>query len=177
MAKVKRNGPRPCGSGQKAKRCCRAPTQVVDARIIPPELLADLLVELSGTSKIEMYSLFDQLVSLPELDLSLQVPLPVIRTPDIDRAVRALMEDDTDEFDNALSQVMAVVDTVYNRLLLARAVVILRDAGKISQKLAALAVIELDRETSTFFMSSVAESLSLLAGDRRTPSGLLVAVH
>ena len=47
-------------------------------------------MELSGTSKIEMYSLFDQLVSLPELDLSLQVPLPVIRTPDIDRAVRAL---------------------------------------------------------------------------------------
>ncbi len=177
MAKVKRNGPCPCGSGQKAKRCCLAPTQVVEARIIPPELLADLLVELSGTSKIEMYSLFDQLVSLPELDLSLQVPLPVIRTPDIDRAVRALMEDDTDEFDNALSQVMAVVDTAYNRLLLARAVVILRDAGKISQKLAALAVIELDRETSTFFMSSVAESLSLLAGDRRTPSGLLVAVH
>jgi len=87
------------------------------------------------------------------------------------------MDDDTDEFDRALSQVVPIVDTVRNRLLLARAVVILRDAGKISRKVAALAILELDRQTSTFFMSSVAESLSLLAGDRRTPSGLLVAAH
>jgi len=177
MAKVKRNGPCPCGSGQKAKRCCPAPTQILEARIIPPELMTDLLLELSDTSKIEMHALFEQLIYLPELDLSLQVPLPVIRTPDIDRAVRALMDDDTDEFDSALAQVVPIVDTVCNRLLLARAVVILRDAGKIPRKLAALAVLELDREASTFFMSSVAESLSLLAGDRRTPSGLLVAAH
>ena len=69
------------------------------------------------------------------------------------------------------------VDTIKQRLLLARAVVILRDAAKISKKLAALAMIELDCEDSAFFTSSVAESLAVLAGDQRTPSGLLVAAR
>ena len=64
-----------------------------------------------------------------------------------------------------------------SRLLLGRAVVILRDAGAISKRLAALAFIELDQEDSAFFRSSVAESLAVLAGDQRTPSGLLVAAR
>jgi hypothetical protein len=34
-----------------------------------------------------------------------------------------------------------------------------------------------NRETSTFFISSVAESIAVLAGDQRTPSGLLVAAR
>ena len=83
----------------------------------------------------------------------------------------------TEAFDEALSDVVSRVDTIKQRLLLARAVVILRDAARISKKLAALAMIELDCEDSAFFASSVAESLAVLAGDQRTPSGLLVAAR
>ncbi len=105
------------------------------------------------------------------------MPLPKIWTPEIDRAVTAIQDEDDEAFNEALSIVVSKVDTTVSHLLLARAVVILRDAGKISKRLAALAVIELDTEVSAFFRSSVAESLAVLAGDQRTPSGLLVAAR
>ena len=120
-------------------------------------------------------ALFAELVDLPEFDLSLQVPLPSIWSPQLDRAVEALHADDTEEFDHALAHMVDKLDTVVQRLLLARAVVVLRDAGRLSKRLAALALIELDREHSAFFASSVAESIAVLAGKQRTPSGLVVA--
>jgi hypothetical protein len=175
MAKIRRNEPCPCGSGSKAKRCCYGPVQYLDVRIMPLEVYRDSIVELAGTDREEFNTLFAELVDLPELDLTLQVPLPSIWTPQLDRAVKALQDDDTEEFDNALTDVLAKLDTVRQRLLLARAVVILRDAGQLSKKLAALAVIELDREHSAFFASSVAESIAVVARDQRTPSGLEVA--
>jgi hypothetical protein len=175
MAKIKRNGPCPCGSGNKAKRCCYSPVEHFDVRIMPLEVYRDSIAELADTDKEEFEAIFDELVDLPELDLSLQVPLPSIWTPELDRAVKALRDDDTEEFDDALTDVVAELDTVMHRLLLARAVVILRDAGRISKKVAALAIIELDREYSAFFTSSVAESIAVVAGEQRTPSGLVVA--
>ncbi len=160
MAKVKRNAPCPCGSGKKAKRCCHGPVEYLDVRIMPLEVYRDSICELGGTTRAEFDDLFGELVDLPEVDLSLQVPLPNVWTPAIDRAVSALDEDDEDGFDKALSDVVSRVDTTRQRLLLARSVVLLRDAGKISKKLAALAMIELDQEDSAFFRSSVAQSLA-----------------
>jgi hypothetical protein len=177
MAKVKRNGPCPCGSGNKAKRCCYGNERLFDNELVPKELCEAVISDLAGTSKLDMRSLFDQLVSLPELDLSLQVPLPLIRTPHLDRAVRALQDDDGDVFDQELAHVVPLIDDADHRSTLARAVLALRDQGLVPKKLAALAVLELDRETSTFFISSVAESIAVLAGDQRTPSGLLVATR
>ena len=177
MAKVKRNAPCPCGSGKKAKRCCHGPVEYLDVRIMPLEIYRDSVCELGGTTRAEFDDLFGELVDLPELDLSLQVPLPNVWTPAIDRAVSSLDDDDEDGFDKALSDVVSRVDTTRQRLVLARSVVLLRDAGKISKKLAALAMIELDQEDSAFFRSSVAQSLAVLAGDQPTPSGLLVAAR
>lgn len=175
MAKVQRNDPCPCGSGQKAKRCCHGPIKYIDVRIMPLEVYRDLICELGETTKEEFRALYDELMDLPDLDLSLQVPLPVIRTPAVEEAITAIHNEDQDAFDRALAEVVRTVDSVRQRLLLARAVVILRDAGRIPRKLAAVAVIELDREESDFFASSVAQSISVLAGEQRTPSGLLVA--
>lgn len=175
MAKVRRNGACPCGSGHKAKRCCYGNEQLFDNELVPKELCAEVIPDLADTAEIEMRSLFDQLIYLPELDLSLQVPLPLIRPPHLDRAIRALQDDEDDVFDHELAHVVPLVDDAEHRSALARAVLALRDKGRISSKLAALAVLELDRETSIFFMSSVAESIAVLAGDQQTPSGLLVA--
>jgi hypothetical protein len=95
----------------------------------------------------------------------------------MDRAVDALRADDDEEFDEALSGVVRMVDTVDRRLELVRAVVRLRDDGRILSRLAALAILELDRQDSTLFHASVAQSLAVLAGEERTPTGLLVAAR
>jgi hypothetical protein len=141
------------------------------------DLARSLWPDLAGMSELEMRSLFDELIYLPELDLSLQVPLPLVHTPHLVRAIRALQDDEDDVFDDELAHVVPLVDDAEHRTTLARAVLALRDQGRIPSRLAALAVLELDRETSTFFMSSVAESIAVLAGDQRTPSGLLVAAR
>jgi hypothetical protein len=175
MAKVQRNQPCPCGSGSKAKRCCYGPARVADVGFLPPELTEDAISLLRTTSELELRALFDQLLYLPETDLSLQVPLPGIITPAIDQAISALQEGDEEEFDRVLARVVPTVDTADRRINLAQAVMALRDEGRIAAKLAAMAAVELDREHSMLFTSAVAESLSVLAGDQRTPSGLLIA--
>jgi hypothetical protein len=54
MAEVQRNQPCPCGSGQKAKRCCHGPIQSVDVRVMLLEMSQEALDALAGTEKIEM---------------------------------------------------------------------------------------------------------------------------
>ena len=177
MAKVSRNGPCTCGSGTKAKRCCHGPITYVDVRIMPLDMIDVALSVLRSTSEIELRAHFDKLIYLPEIDLSLQVPLPGIITPDLDHAIDALRDDDGDEFDRILDRVVPTVDTVQRRIDLACAAIALRDQQRIPAVLAAIAVLDLDREESILFTSSVAESISVLAGDQRTPSGLVVAAR
>jgi len=172
MAKVRRNGPCPCGSGSKAKRCCHGTHEAVG--YIPAELCDLVVPDLKGASEDEMHSLFDDLLYLPEIDMSLQARLGIL-TPDMHEAIRALEEDDDYEFDAVLGKVVADIDSPNRRIELARAVIALRDQGRIPPQLAAIAVLELDRKDSILFLSAVAESLAVLAGDQTTPSGLLIA--
>jgi len=175
MAKVKRNGPCPCGSGSKAKRCCFGTQEPVHAGMLPREVGDAAIADLAGTDEIELRVYFDQLLDLPELDTSLQVRLPGIITPDMERAINALRDDDGAGFDDALDKVLNAIDSPERRLALAEAVLRLRDQGQIKRKFAAMAVLELDRSESMTFRSSVAESLAVLAGEQRTPTGLLLA--
>ena len=175
MAKVRRNGPCPCGSTNKAKRCCHGPATYLDVRFIPFDLAEAALSVLRSTSEIELAAHFDELIYLPEVDRSLQVPLPGIITPEIGRAILALQEDDGDAFDRSLEQVVPTVDTAQRRVDLAQAVIDLRDQGFISPILAAIAVVDLDQDESILFTSSVAESINVLAGDHSTPGGLFIS--
>ena len=72
---------------------------------------------------------------------------------------------------------VAHIDTDDRRIELARAVIKLRDQARLPPAMAAAAVLELDRPESILFRSSVAESMAVLAGDQRTPAGLLVATR
>jgi hypothetical protein len=175
MAKVKRNGPCTCGSGNKAKRCCYGTGEPVHIGMLPKEVGDAAIADLQGTDEIELRLYFDQLLDLPELDVSLQVRLPGIITPDMEQAINALRDDDGDRFDDALDKVFNAIDSPERRLALAEAVLRLRDQGQIKRKLAAMAVLELDRPESMTFRSSVAESLAVLAGEQQTPAGLLLA--
>ncbi len=175
MAKIKRNGPCPCGSGHKAKRCCHGTQEPVHDGMLPKEVGDAAIADLNGTDEIELRAYFDKLLCLPEIDTSLQVRLPSIITPDMNRAIDALRDGDDEEFDEVLDKVVSTIDAPERRLALAEAVLRLRDQGQITRKFAAMAVLELDRPESLVFRSSVAESLAILAGDQRTPAGLLVA--
>jgi hypothetical protein len=177
MAKIRRNEPCPCGSGSKAKRCCEAPHAYVDVRVLPLDLCQNVVNDLPGSTQAEMRALFDQLVYLPAVDGSLRVRLPDIITTDMDRAINALRDDHGTAFDEALGRVVPAVDTLEHRIELAQAVIALRDQGRIPAKLAAVAVLELDREESVFFLSSVAESLAALTASEPTPAGLLTATR
>ena len=175
MAKVRRNAPCPCGSGSKAKRCCYGTRESLHDGMLPKEVGDGAIADLQGTDEIELRTYFDQLLDLPEIDVSLQVRLPGIITPDMERAINALRDDDGDGFDDALDKVLDAIDSPERRLALAEAVLRLRDQGQIKRKFAAMAVLELDRPESMIFRSSVAESLAVLAGEQRTPAGLLLA--
>jgi hypothetical protein len=119
---------------------------------------------------VELLSLVDELPYLPESRTSLQLCLGIL-APTMDRAIRAIQSDDVDVLDEVFDKVVVEVDSPSRRIELARAVISRRDEGGIPSDLAAAAVLELDRKESTLFLSSVAESLAVLAGDRRSPPG------
>lgn len=181
MIKIRRNGPCPCGSGKKAKRCCHGSGANAARRFLPPELTEDALGVLSGIGITELRAYFDELFHLPAEDLSLQVPLPRLRSAGVDEAVFAIQEredaDFDEDFDELLRSIVRDLDTSERRTDLAWAVIALRDRGRIDPKLVAVALLDLDRPDSVLFGSSVVESLGVLAGDYRTPSGLLVAAR
>jgi hypothetical protein len=176
MAKIRRNEPCPCGSGSKAKRCCYGNDEPTETHCLPSEFCEGVIRDLRGVDDVELRSLYDELPYLPELDTSLQVPLRIL-TPAMDSAIRSFEDDDVEVLDEVLDTVVAEVDSLGRRIELAQAVITLRDQGRIPPDLAATAIIELDGKESNFFLSSVAESLAVLAGDRRTPTGLLVATR
>ena len=62
----------------------------VHTGMLPPELGDAAIADLSGTDEVELRVYFDQLLYLPEIDTSLQVRLPGIVTPEMDRAINAL---------------------------------------------------------------------------------------
>ena len=176
MAKIRRNEPCPCGSGSKAKRCCFGNNEALMVHYLPAEVCEAVVPDLMDVDEVELRSLFDELLYLPEIDTSLQLRLGIL-TPTMESAIRAIQDDDVDVLGDMFDKVVADVGSPSRRIELAQAVITVRDEGRIPSDLAATAVLELDRKESTFLLSSVAESLAVLAGDRSTPSGLLVATR
>jgi len=177
--KVGRNSPCPCGSQLKAKRCCLTEPhlRVTTPRATLARLQTSVAPDLTGSDLAGFRSLYAELIDLPELDLSVHVRLPVLRTPEITRAAAALATGDDAAFDRALREVRGTVDTVERRLELAHAVLALRDQGRITRALAAVAIIDLNQPDSALFTSSLAQAIAVSGGEERTPSGLLVAAR
>ena len=171
MAENRRNGPCPCGSGSKAKHCCFGIQQTGAVHCLPPELRKEKEVVLvTETDKADLRSLFDQVRYLSEMDTALWTRLRTL-TPDMDRGIDALQDDDDDEFDRAPSKVVPEVNSMERRFELAQAVLTLRVLGRIPPRLAAIAVHLLVGEESTLVQSPIPESLAVLVGDLRRPAG------
>ena len=177
--KVSRNDPCPCGSGLKVKRCCGAETerQLRTPRAQLARLQLDACAIVGPLGRERFGELYDEVVHLPGLDLSLHVRLPGVLTPTIERAIDACSAHDDDGFDSAVRAAACELDTVERRLELAEAVLALRERRLVNPALAAVAIIDLNQRESELLISSVAQAVAVASGDEKTPSGLLVATR
>lgn len=172
-----RNGSCPCGSGRKAKRCCgtrRGPGSAELAKAFLAEERRKAVSVLAGVDRGEFDELFEEVVDLPTLDVSLQVDLPRLLSPQLERLRVAIEVDHVEAFEAAVAPALEQLDTPERRAALARAVLSLREAGRIDAPLAAVAIIDLWTRRSALFQSSVVQGLAVSVGAARTPSGLLV---
>ena len=178
MSRPGRNQPCPCGSGRKTKRCCgelRGPAEPALARARLAHYAAQAALTLEHFTELRLAELFDELPDLPERDLSLQVTLPELVSPELARFYEAIADDDIDGADALLPDLLARIDTPRNRAQLADAIAELRAAGRLEDALAAAAHIDLVSDSQLLIRASLVEAAALAAGAVRTPGGLLLA--
>jgi hypothetical protein len=128
-----------------------------------------------GLSEHEFARLLADLVDLPCLDLSLQIELPKVLSSAVGRLCEAIAGDDEIAGDAVIDEVLDELDTPVARERLARAVIVLRERGRVPRRLAAVALIDLASGSRQLVCASVIESVAVRAGVARTPGGLLLA--
>jgi hypothetical protein len=173
-----RNQPCPCGSGRKTKRCCgqtRGPSQDQLARAHIAALARQAVPDLAGLSDRALDHLWEGLMDLPSVDISLHVKLPELIGPDLQRLREAIEHDDPDWGWDALTAVHQQIDTPQQRTRLADAIVRLRDQRRINPRQAAYALLDLDSRSTRLIAASLLEAVAISAGISRTPGGLHIA--
>ena len=173
-----RNQPCPCGSGRKVKRCCgahRGPSDDQIARARVAALTRQAIPDLAGLSDRALDHLWEGLMDLPGVDLSLLVTLPKLIGPDLQRLREAIEHDDPDWGWDALTAVATQIDTPQQRAHLADAIVRPRDQRRINRRQAAYALLDLDSHSTRFIGASLLEAVAVSVGASRTPGGLHIA--
>lgn len=131
--------------------------------------------ELAAVTPGRRRQLFEELLDLPGEALSLLVALPKLISPELARLRQAIARDDPDWGWDALTAVAEQIDTPTQRAQLARALVDLRDQGRIDSRRAAAAIIDLDSGSTRFIAASLLQAVAVSVGVERTPGGLLLA--
>jgi hypothetical protein len=122
----------------------------------------------------DLVELYAAVAELATLDLSCQLRLPRLLSPELERLRSAIVDDDTEEFGRALPAALVQVDNPLVRADLARAVVALRDAGRVGDDVAAAALLDLDSEADCMVREALVAALAVDCGAARTPSGLVL---
>ena len=177
MAQQGRNERCPCGSGRKVKRCCgvrRGPSEAELAKVLLHQQARSAALMLDGWSDDEVVALLDEAVGLPRQDVSMQLPLPGLFSPALERLRAAIADGDPDQVDAAVPAALAEVDTPIVRAGLVRAVLALRDAGRVSAEVAAGVVVEQASRSTTLLRACLLEAVAVSVGAATTPAGLLV---
>jgi hypothetical protein len=121
----------------------------------------------------ELLELFDELWELPSAELSLQVALPKLLSPTLDRLCAAVADDDPDP--ELLDAAVVALDRPTERARLARAVIAQAQAKRIDRRLADAALIDLASDSRRFVRASLLEAVAVRVGAARTPAGILLA--
>jgi hypothetical protein len=177
MAQQGRNARCQCGSGRKAKHCCgvrRGPSEAELARAFLYQQARLAALVLDARSDPEVAALLDAAVRLPRQDVSMQLPLPRLQSPALERLRATVAEDDPDEVAAVLPAALAEVDTPIIRAGLVRSVLGLRDAGRVSAEVAAAVAVEQASRSTTLLRASLLEAVAVSVGAATTPAGLLV---
>jgi hypothetical protein len=122
----------------------------------------------------EVAALLDAAALLPRQDVSMQLPLPGLLSPALERLRAAVADDDPEEVAAVVPAALAEVDTPVARAGLVRAVLALRDAGRVSAEVAAAVVVEQASRSSELLEASLLEAVAVSVGAATTPAGLLV---
>ena len=173
-----RNQPCACGSGRKAKHCHgvhRGPSEAALATAALAALRRQGATALRGCTDFELHELLDAMIGLPARELSMQLPLPALFSPELDALAAAVRAQDGERVQRHMAPVLAVLDTPVARLRLAQAVVALRDAGTIGARLAAVALADLSGGAGTLLAAALVRALLVAEGAAATPSGLVIA--
>jgi hypothetical protein len=173
-----RNQPCPCGSGRKTKRCCgqqRGPSDDQIARARVSQLARDAAEDLAGLSDRALDHLWEGLIDLPALDISLLVDLPKLISPDLQRLRESIEHDDPDWGWDALTAVATQVDTPQQRARLADGIARLRDQRQLNRRQAAYALLDLRTKSTRFIGASLLEAVAVSVGVSRTPGGIQIA--
>lgn len=171
-----RNEPCLCGSGRKAKRCCGVrggPSEASLARAFLAHASRRAAWELRNVPGAELGELFDELWELPAVDLSLQVELPKVFSPELDRLCDAVADDDPDP--ELLDAVVQLLDVPAERARLARAVIARAEAGSVNDRLANAALVDLGSDSRRLLRAGLLEAVAVRVGVTRTPAGILLA--
>jgi SEC-C motif len=173
-----RNQPCPCGSGRKTKHCCgqtRGPSETQLDRAFLAQHAHWAAAEIGDLPTAVLQDLWRTIAELPDLDLSLVVPLPTLISPDLEQLLQAAIDDDPDTAEEVMPAVLETIDTTYQRAQLARAILNLRDNQTLPTHQAAAAIIDLAGETQTLLRASLINAIFIKTGQLRTPGGLRIA--
>jgi hypothetical protein len=180
MAQEGRNARCRCGSGRKVKHCCgvhRGPSEAELAKAFLYQQARSAALVLDARSDAQVVALLEEAVGLPKQDVSMQLPLPGLLSSALERLRSAVADDDPDEVAAAVPAALAEVDTPITRAGLVRAVLGLRDAGRVSDEVAAAVVVEQASRSTTLLRASLLAAVRVSVGAATTPAGLLVVSH
>ncbi len=177
MSQRGRNERCACGSGRKVKRCCgsaRGPSEAELAKAYMAAERRKAALALLKVTRIEFDELFEEALKLPARDVSVQVPLPRLLSPELEALRSAIDHDDREGLDANLPPALAQLDGPILRSQLTEAVLTMRDTGRVAAEVAAVAVVDLSRQDSALVKASLAQALAVSVGAARTPSGLVL---
>ena len=123
----------------------------------------------------DLVDLYEAVTELPRRDLSCQLRLPRLLSPELERLRSAIADDDADAIRAALPEALAQVDNPVVRADLARAVLAMREAGRVTEEVAAAALLDLDSDADALVREALVAALAVDCGAARTPSGLVLA--
>lgn len=174
-----RNQPCPCGSGVRAKRCCgvrRGPSdpELAKAFLSERRRAASPALRRAIHDVDDLVELYEAVAELPSVELSCQLRLPRLLRPELERLRSAIADNDVDEIQEALPDALVQVDNPVVRADLARPVLALREGGRVTEEVAAAALLDLDSDADALVREALVAALAVDRGAARTPSGLVL---